>query len=278
MAVYRQIHIEFWQDPFILELTPEEKYFYLYLMTNSKTTQCGIYELPKRVIEFETGYNRETVEKLLQRFIDYKKITYNESTKEVFILNWLKFNPINNTNIEKCVLKELEDIKNQDFIESLLNKAIGMGYKIPLIQGAYKGLIRGLYTPTKKEEKEEEKEEEKIPCRKIAELYNNTCKSLSNIKTLSNNRKKAIKARWNQYNQDISIFEDLFNKAESSNFLKGNNDRNWKADFDWLMNEQNMTKVLEGKYINKVESGGNAVNPRNTKTSGKYDDIDFNCL
>lgn len=47
MAVFRQIHIDFWQDGFILDLTPEEKYFYLYLMTNSKTTQCGVYELPK---------------------------------------------------------------------------------------------------------------------------------------------------------------------------------------------------------------------------------------
>ncbi len=42
-------------------------------MTNSKTTQCGVYELPIRIIETETGYNRETVEKLLDRFCDYKK-------------------------------------------------------------------------------------------------------------------------------------------------------------------------------------------------------------
>ena len=44
MAVYRHIHIEYWQDGFVLDLTPEEKYFYIYLMTNSKTSQCGIYE------------------------------------------------------------------------------------------------------------------------------------------------------------------------------------------------------------------------------------------
>ena len=51
MAVYRHIHIDYWQDGFVLDLTPEEKYFYIYLMTNSKTSQCGIYELPKRIIE-----------------------------------------------------------------------------------------------------------------------------------------------------------------------------------------------------------------------------------
>ena len=32
MAKYRQLYTEFWSDSFVLELTPEEKYFYLYLM------------------------------------------------------------------------------------------------------------------------------------------------------------------------------------------------------------------------------------------------------
>ena len=60
--IYRQVYTSFWQDGFVLTLTPEEKYFYLYLITNSKTSLCGIYELPIKIIEFETGYNRETVE------------------------------------------------------------------------------------------------------------------------------------------------------------------------------------------------------------------------
>ena len=92
MAVYRNVHISFWQDPFVLKLTPEEKYFYLYLMTNSKTTQCGIYEIPKSIINFETGYNLETVDKLLKKFIKYKKIIYDDSTNEILLVNWLKYN------------------------------------------------------------------------------------------------------------------------------------------------------------------------------------------
>ena len=42
----------------------------------------------------------------------------------------------------------------------------------------------------------------------------------------------------------------MFNNAESSNFLKGSNKRNWKANFDWLINDNNMAKVLEGRYRN----------------------------
>ena len=87
MAKYRAIQTDFWEDGFVLDLTPEEKYFYLYLLSNSRTTQCGCYELPYKVIEMQTGYNRETVEKLLQRFIEYEKIEYSANTKEILIKN-----------------------------------------------------------------------------------------------------------------------------------------------------------------------------------------------
>ncbi|GAA0733739.1 DnaD domain protein [Clostridium oceanicum] len=122
MAKYRQLHTQFWSDGFVLDLTPEEKYFYLYLMSNSKTSQCGVYELPIRIIEMETGYNRETVIKLLKRFEEYKKIKYCTETKEIMIFNWSKYNSPNNANAIKCVNKEIKNIKNKDFIKLLYIK------------------------------------------------------------------------------------------------------------------------------------------------------------
>ncbi|MED3189434.1 replication protein, partial [Bacillus toyonensis] len=167
MAVYRPVQVSYWQDAFVLDLTPEEKYFYLYLMTNSKTSQSGIYELPLRVIEMDTGYNRETVEKLLERFADYGKIHYNKKTKEIMLINWLKFNAITNMNIEKCVLKEIQNIKCEDFLidfyETCLDLEQQQDFKIPRIkeyfQARFEWLIRGFEDPMK--EKEETKTETK---------------------------------------------------------------------------------------------------------------------
>ncbi|MED4455934.1 DnaD domain protein [Metabacillus fastidiosus] len=130
MAKYRQVHVEFWQDGFVLDLTPEEKYFYIYLMTNSKTSQCGIYELPKRIIETETGYNRETVEKLLQRFVDYGKIKYNDKSKEIMIVNWVKYNAIRSPKVLACIKKELETVKNIEFIKDFI--ALCKQYEYPI--------------------------------------------------------------------------------------------------------------------------------------------------
>ncbi|MBD8522375.1 DnaD domain-containing protein [Lysinibacillus fusiformis] len=133
MAKYRNVHTTFWDDGFVLDLTPEEKYFYLYLMTNGNTTQCGIYELPYRVIEMHTGYNRETVQKLLLRFVEYGKITYNESTKEIMLNNWAKYNFINSPKVKKCIEKELLAVKHIPFVRSYVTSLEQYGYHIDTV-------------------------------------------------------------------------------------------------------------------------------------------------
>lgn len=130
MAIYRHIHINYWQDGFILDLTPEEKYFYIYLLTNSKTKQCGIYELPKRIIETETGYNRETVDKLLNRFEEYDKIVYDKLTKEIYLKNWVKHNKISSFKVKKCVENELNHVKSKDLISQFLEESTRCGYEV----------------------------------------------------------------------------------------------------------------------------------------------------
>jgi hypothetical protein len=72
------------------------------------------------------------------------------------------------------------------------------------------------------------------------------------LTVLSNRRKQAIKARLNTYS--LEQFKEVFTKAESSDFLKGKNNRNWSASFDWLINDANMAKVLDGNYDNKQKT------------------------
>ncbi|MTK13315.1 MAG: chromosomal replication initiator DnaA, partial [Clostridiaceae bacterium] len=88
-------------------------------MTNFKTTQCGIFKLAKKIVEAEIGYSRETIEKLLKRFIDYGKIAYCEETKELMILNWMKYNFSSSKNTIACINKELKEIKHKEFINIL---------------------------------------------------------------------------------------------------------------------------------------------------------------
>ena len=81
----------------------------------------------------------------------------------------------------------------------------------------------------------------------IQNFYNAYCTSLPKCTALSDSRKKAIKARFSSgYTEDD--FKDMFIKAEASSFLKGKNNRNWTANFDWLIKDANFAKVLDGNY------------------------------
>ena len=99
------------------------------------------------------------------------------------------------------------------------------------------------------------KKNENINYQEIVDKYNSICVSLSKVKKISNARKKAINARLKMYSQEEII--EVFTKAEASNFLKGANNINFKANFDWLMSDKNMAKVIEGKYDNDKTFGKN---------------------
>ena len=90
---------------------------------------------------------------------------------------------------------------------------------------------------------------ERIDYQQIADMYNNTCVSFPRCKSLSDARKKAIKARLRTYN--VSDLQLAFEKAEKSDFLKGKNDRNWSANFDWILKDSSIEKILEGNYDSK---------------------------
>lgn len=101
-------------------------------------------------------------------------------------------------------------------------------------------------------EEEREKEREKIDYKGICDTFNAICISFPSVRTVSESRKKAIKARLKTYS--LEDFKTLFEKAEASSFLKGKNNSNWSASFDWLIKDANMTKVLEGNYDDKLVS------------------------
>ena len=84
----------------------------------------------------------------------------------------------------------------------------------------------------------------------ITDLYHNLCPSLPSIRALTDKRKKQIKARLKKY-PSVNIYQELFKKAEDSDFLSGRNGKFTSCNIDWLLNENNMMKVLEGNYDNR---------------------------
>lgn len=78
------------------------------------------------------------------------------------------------------------------------------------------------------------------------ENYHNICVSLPKVMKLSDKRKKAVLKILNNFSKDNIL--ECFELAEQSDFLKGNNDRGWKADIDFILREDKFISILEGKY------------------------------
>lgn len=121
MASYRNVSMSFWTDGKVVDdFTPEDKYFYLYCLTNPHTTLCGCYEISLRQMANETGYSTDSIERLLRRMDEaHDVIRYNASTKELLILRWFKYNWTDSEKINKPLLEAIRKIKHPAFREYL---------------------------------------------------------------------------------------------------------------------------------------------------------------
>lgn len=119
MATYRKVHTQFWSDPFVQTLSPEQRYFFLYLLTNEKTRQCGIYEITTRQISYDTGYNVETILILLEFFSSSGKILVSRETNEIAVKNWEKYNKNPSIKVQTLVKHEIATVKSKKLIQYL---------------------------------------------------------------------------------------------------------------------------------------------------------------
>jgi hypothetical protein len=107
-----------------------------------------------------------------------------------------------------------------------------------------------IYIPNTKELNTDDKRERdnEPPPRidQVVALYNTTCHSLSPVEFMTDKREQAIEDILKVCSTDR--IKKCFEMAESSSFLKGQNERGWRATFDWLCNPSNMAKVLEGNF------------------------------
>jgi hypothetical protein len=77
------------------------------------------------------------------------------------------------------------------------------------------------------------------------------------VQRLTDKRKKHVIAQIKKY-PEMEYWSSCFEKVKQSDFLTGRS-TNWKCNFDWVMNENNRTKVVEGNYVNsKTEKPKNA--------------------
>jgi hypothetical protein len=213
MAIFRKIHTSFWSDTFIQELDNEHRLFYLYLLTNERTKQCGIYEISKKQMSFDLGYSIDRVSKLIKYFIKIGKILYSEDTKEIALKNWNKYNGSSSPKVVSCIQSELKQIKDRVLIE----------------------YVNGMYTASQEEQEQEEEEEQEKEVfdidffNTVWNLYNkklNKDESLSAFKKIKSSEYELIK---NHIPNFVNQFKDKQYQPYFSTYL---NKKRWQDEVE----------------------------------------------
>ena len=120
MGEFTKIARSFWETDEARDMTPEEKYFWFYLRTNANVNTLGCYVFRMRRAMDETGYNRETLEKLLSRMVEQGYISYCAETGEVLLLGWGAENWNKGTGVKRAVAADLKNVQSPELSNTLL--------------------------------------------------------------------------------------------------------------------------------------------------------------
>ncbi|MBM6616638.1 DnaD domain protein [Bacillus sp. RD4P76] len=206
------VRTDFWLNPIVSEeMTPEDRYFYLYLLTNHHTTQCGIYKITKKQIAFDMGYSIEAVNSLMTRFIEHHElIQYNPVTRELAIKNWGKDNLHKaGKPVLDCILSELKEVQDLLLIgyvaESIVKEDLLAVYEsfcdVPNEEDESFNdtlTIRGQKEKEKQKEKENKEQKEKENKKQQQETLEPSLEFNIENESLQNEEAKEIIEFWDQ--------------------------------------------------------------------------------
>ena len=121
MAKYNPVTTTFWGDKDVEDLPPNGKLLLLFLITNHRINNSGIYEITIKKISQETGLTVEFVTTFLEKK-KLKNITYDLDNSMVFVHNRRIYSPGGKPeNVEKGINQEYK-VSGKSFLWKLFNE------------------------------------------------------------------------------------------------------------------------------------------------------------
>lgn len=290
MARYRKVDPRIWNDAKFSSFPERGKLLFFYVLTHPNMTMVGMLRATPEGLFSELGLSEADCEAGWQA-VCRAGVVQVAKQGLIRLPNFLKYNAPESPSVVKSwpscfdllpecdLLNEAKrDIENYliqkgkswiDAYRGTTKQPNGQKGRQPAKQSAMQS---GRH---QEQEQEQDKEEvkEKPQCRKadairpsplvekIVAVYEETTKGrLSQIQAMTDKRKRAVKKFVDFYRKQVnavdeaaflSAVREYFRRAVRSSFLTGQNDRGWKADFDFLMNENKALALLEGKYDDK---------------------------
>lgn len=263
MARKRMLDPNMWQSEDISRLSVFARYLFIGMISNADDEGRGRANpnyLKSTIFPYDNMRTAD-INKALSEISRYTSVVLYERAHSMYyaFLNWNKWQkvdrptksilppPPSSAELENPLVEAAESPENGEF-EGIPHDS----------SNARRGLDERslLIEEKRKEEKDIYRETgslSRIDYQKVVDLFHSLCPSLPRVRTVSEKRKKAIRARFNA-GETMESFAEVFKLAEASDFLTGRNGAWAGCGFDWLLKEANWIKTLEGTYENKAKS------------------------
>ena len=272
-SVNRVISTSFWEDEKVVNLfSPEDKYFYLYILTNPHTTQLGIYKLIPKTAAFELGYSVDAVKVLIDRFENkYNLVKWSEETSEIAIKNFLKHSVVKGGKpVMDCLIKEEKQVSDTNLLQYIYNSISNEKYLnttvTEYVNHLYSVIHNSINTTTANDNDNDNDNERIVDDSYHDSFHESLCKSTdlnqgfkhiietwnkmadaTGIPAIvriqpNSNRYRWLKARLAEYGEEAVL--DAIANVRASTYLRNTT----YFSFDWFVRPNNFIKVLEGNY------------------------------
>ena len=273
---YYRITPRFWQDSDVRnEWTEDMRMLAIYLMTSPHRNMVGLYYCPTTYMENDLQWKpnriRIAFDALSSPNVDF--VRYDEKAQVVFLVNGLKHDSPSTDKQVKGAITALRNLPTTYLLNDLANAAQVLceclSNAIRMELDCQSNAIR-IPDPVFRTPDTDtgdivtsSTDVDPIPPDAIASLWNEVCGGvLPKVAKLTPKRRTHTRARLRETGRDLDWWRAYFRRILAAPFLVGENDRGWKADFDWATgNEDNVTKVLEGRYDGRKAAPGRAAAP-----------------
>jgi hypothetical protein len=274
---YRKVVSHMWRDPRVRALSRTSKLLWAYFCNNEHSNSAGLFYMPAGYAEADLQYDVSEFRDSIAEIVTSGLAMYDEKNSLLLLKKFFKYNPIANQKHLKGTIQQLGSLPRTHllpFLRQCLEDPENHGasvYNFQFLEHLREitplppengeapppaPTAPGLPIPPKPPKKAKTAPD-KAEHFEFVNAWNTECGDpLGKVIQVTENRKIHIGARLKE--RPLGEWIGIFRRIAASGFLTGNNDKNWKADFDWVTKGTDVAvKVLEGKY----DDHGNRLNP-----------------
>lgn len=262
---YGRVHTAFWNSPAIRSLGDRGKLLANYLLTGPHSNSIGAFLLPDAYIADDLGWDARAVSAALKELTVAGFCQRFEDGRHIVICKFLEWNPVENPNVGKAALRQLEQLPLDQALEHVIAGLETCSKRFP---NGLETVLEQFRTTKPKPSTNPEHEHEHEPEHEMdlarsadadeiapaIEAYNLIAREQSwpEAVRITKGRLAKLRERLRECG-GIGGWRDAMAKARASPFLRGESGRDknhekWAPDLDFFLQQSSFTKLLEGKY------------------------------